>query len=107
MSKESSSESPDNAGTLPKKAAHPNLKGGSRKGRPNKVTQQVKDAIAEAAEALGGVSRLVAWCQEEPRNDAAFWTQIYPKLLPVQIAGEGKNGEVVIEIVRYGQGQAT
>lgn len=62
---------------------------GRPKGVPNKTTQTAKDAIAKAADALGGADRLVAWALEEPKNEHAFWTTIYPKLLPLQVTGEG------------------
>lgn len=62
---------------------------GRKKGSLNKVTKAAKDAIAEAAEALGGASRLVAWAQEDPANERIFWGTIYPKLLPLQVSGEG------------------
>lgn len=62
--------------------------GGSRKGKPNKMGKAAKDAIAEAAEQLGGVNRLVEWAQEDAKNEHAFWAQIYPKLLPLQVSGE-------------------
>ena len=69
--------------------------GGNRKGRPkgspNRLTQNVRDAIAQAAEGLGGSARLVAWAQEDPKNEAAFWTSLYPKLLPLQVAGDPAN----------------
>lgn len=63
--------------------------GGSRKGIPNKNTQLAKDAIALAADKLGGAERLVAWAQEDPANERVFWGQIYTKLLPLQVTGEG------------------
>jgi len=63
--------------------------GGRVKGTPNKVTTAAKDAIAQAAEALGGTERLVAWAQEDPQNEKVFWGTIYPKLLPLQVSGEG------------------
>ena len=62
---------------------------GRPKGSPNKVTKAAKDAIAEAAEQLGGVSRLVSWAKEDPLNERAFWATVYPKLLPLQVTGEG------------------
>lgn len=62
---------------------------GRPKGSPNKVTKAAKDAIAEAAEKLGGVNRLVTWAQEDAKNEHAFWATIYPKLLPLQVTGEG------------------
>ena len=64
---------------------------GRPKGSPNKVTAAAKDAIAEAAESLGGSQRLVAWVKEDPKNEYAFWATIYPKLIPVTLAGDKDN----------------
>lgn len=61
---------------------------GRPKGIPNKVTTMAKDAIAEAAVGLGGTARLIAWAQEDPLNERAFWASIYPKLLPLTVAGD-------------------
>jgi hypothetical protein len=60
---------------------------GRPKGSLNKVTKAAKDAIAEAAEQLGGTNRLVTWAKEDAKNEHAFWSSIYPKLLPLQVAG--------------------
>lgn len=62
---------------------------GRPKGIPNKTTIAAKDAIAKAAEALGGAKRLVEWAKEDPLNEKVFWGTIYPKLLPLQVSGEG------------------
>lgn len=69
--------------------------GGRQKGTPNKTTTAAKDAIALAADALGGTDRLVAWAQEDPANEKVFWGTIYPKLIPVMVSGE--DGPVQIE----------
>lgn len=66
----------------------------------NKTTVAVKDAIAAAADALGGSERLVKWAQEDPLNERAFWTSIYPKLLPLQLTGEG-GGALQVNIKRF------
>ncbi len=67
-------------------------RGNAGKGRPkgatNKTTTTAKEAIALAAEGLGGTERLIVWAKEDPKNEAAFWTSIYPKLLPLQVNGE-------------------
>lgn len=75
---------------------------GRPKGIPNKHTTLAKDAIALAAEGLGGTDRLVAWAKEAPENERVFWGQIYTKLLPLQVSGEG-GGAIVIEKVLFGQ----
>lgn len=67
--------------------AHGAKTGGRQKGTPNKLTVVAKDAIAMAAERLGGVDRLVAWAQEDAQNERTFWGTIYPKLLPLQLSG--------------------
>jgi len=65
---------------------------GRPKGSTNKTTKMAKDAIALAAEGLGGTDRLIAWAQEDPLNERAFWSTIYPKLLPLQVTGPGQDG---------------
>jgi hypothetical protein len=64
---------------------------GRPKGVGNKTTQTAKEAIALAAEGLGGVNRLIDWAKEDPLNERAFWSTIYPKLIPVQVAGDENN----------------
>ena len=62
--------------------------GGRLKGTPNKVTTLAKDAIAAAAERLGGIDRLVEWARADPANERVFWGTIYTKLLPLQVSGD-------------------
>lgn len=63
------------------------MRGGARegagrpKGSQNKLTMEAKEAIALAANDLGGHERLVAWVKEDPANERAFWTIIYTKLV--------------------------
>jgi len=74
---------------------------GRPKGALNKTTKAAKDAIAQAAEELGGADRLVAWAREDPANERIFWGSIYPKLLPLQVTGEGGQ-PLTIQIVKFG-----
>jgi hypothetical protein len=67
----------------------PNAGMGRPAGVPNKTTRAAKEAIAIAAEKLGGADRLVEWAQSDPVNERVFWGTIYPKLLPLQVSGEG------------------
>lgn len=73
---------------------------GRVKGTPNKITVAAKDAIALAAEGLGGTARLVEWAREDPINERAFWSSIYPKLLPLQVTGSD-GGPVITRIERH------
>lgn len=67
-------------------------------GRPpgsiNKTTREVKAALAEAFDGLGGVEALVRWGQANPNLFYPLWA----KLLPHQVTGEG-GGPVVLSIV--------
>lgn len=77
----------------------PNKAGQGRpKGSLNKTTRSVKEAIEMAAEGLGGAARLQAWAASDPSNERVFWGQIYPKLLPLQVTGEG-GGAVVLKLM--------
>ena len=80
---------------------------GKPKGAINHNTRAAKEAIAYAAEGLGGAQRLVAWAKEDPLNERAFWTSIYPKLLPLQVVGDGGGpilSEIAIKIVDADRG---
>jgi len=54
--------------------------------------------FAKAAEGIGGLDRLIAWIKESPQNEFAFWTTVYPRLLPLHIRGPGPQGELTVEI---------
>ena len=73
---------------------------GRPKGSPNKTTAAAKEVIAEAAETLGGAKRLLAWIKEDDANERAFWTSIYPKLLPLQVSGEN-GGPIRVAAVEW------
>lgn len=79
--------------------------GGSRKGRPNKITRDVKEAILQAFENVGGHSYLET---QASANPAAFMT-LLGKVLPTQVTGA--NGQPllppVVQFVRQdGAGRA-
>jgi len=72
---------------------------GRPKGSPNRTTASAKEAIAQAAEGLGGTNRLISWAQEDAANERAFWATIYPKLLPLQVSGE--DGGPIQAVIRW------
>ena len=62
--------------------------GGRKPGVHNVLTRDVKEAIVEAADRLGGVHRLTMWAQESDANERIFWSQMYTKILPKEIKAE-------------------
>lgn len=67
-----------------------NLTGRGRpKGSINKTSATAKAMIEAVADALGGAERMTAWAKEAPENERAFWTQVFPKMLPLQVNGSG------------------
>ena len=73
---------------------------GRPKNSPNKTTTSAKAAIALAAEGLGGVKRLVAWAKASPENERVFWSTIYPRLVPHEVAGSADGAPISIAIVK-------
>jgi hypothetical protein len=71
---------------------------GRPKGSLNKTTRIAKDAIAFVAEGLGGAERMIAWAQEDEKNEAAFWTSIYPKLLPLDVNANHSGAVKVLHV---------
>lgn len=63
---------------------HPNLKGGSRKGIPNKINADIKAMILEALGKAGGADYLLAQSESNP---TAFLTLV-GKVLPMTLAGD-------------------
>lgn len=72
-------------------------RGGVRRGagRPplsqNKIPMAAKAMIEEVAMGLGGAEGMLAWAMEDKANEKAFWSAIYPKLLPLQVQGDKEN----------------
>jgi hypothetical protein len=64
--------------------------GGRQKGSMNKVTREIKVAIEETFEKLGGVEHMVKWARERPD---LFYTQVLPKVLPLQVSAK-VDGEI-------------
>jgi len=61
---------------------------GRPKGSPNKTTALAKQAIAEAFDKLGGVEALVNWAKSDPDYRKVFYSQIWVKILPLQVTGD-------------------
>lgn len=74
--------------------------GGRVKGTPNKTTVEVKAALEEAFDKLGGVESLVAWGKSRRDLFYAMWVKLLPKNINVKgsltledlVAGSNENG---------------
>ena len=78
--------------------------GGRKKGGLNKRTIEIKAAIGEAFEHLGGVNSLVEWAK---RNQTEFY-RLWIKLLPTEIRAdvnqvESPRNQVVVYIPHNGR----
>lgn len=85
-------ESPKNTGRFGK--GNP----GKPKGAVSHLGKSAKEAIAIAADELGGANRLVEWAKEDPLNERAFWSSIYPKLLPLQVSSD-PDAPLMVQVV--------
>lgn len=74
----------------------PQPKGGSRKGRPNKVTADIKNMVLTALNTVGGAAYLARQAEENPGPFMA----LVGKVLPLQVTGEG-GGALEIRLVKY------
>jgi hypothetical protein len=74
---------------------------GRPKGSLNKTTKAAKEAIAQAFEDMGGIAALVAWADQNDDHRKVFYSQIWPKIVPLQVGGDADNPlNVVTEIRR-------
>lgn len=74
--------------------------GGRAKGTPNKATALLKDAILAAGAAAGGDDGLEGYLTSQAKANPGPFLALLGKVLPLQIAGEGKDGSLIVEIVK-------
>lgn len=70
----------------------PNAGKGRKKGVPNKVTTELKDAILKAAELCGedgkGKDGLIGYLTTVARSDVKAFSGLLGRVLPLQVTGE-------------------
>ncbi len=81
---------------MPFPKGHKNPKAGRPKGAINKATAEVKAVILEVAAKMGNADGLHKWIQKDPKNEAAFWTNIYPRIAPLDVKQSGE-----LEIINH------
>ena len=76
---------------------------GRPKGSPNKTTALLKEAILLAAEAHGeddnGSNGLQGYMRKVAREDMKAFCSLLGRVLPLQIEGQGENGEIIFKTV--------
>jgi hypothetical protein len=73
---------------------------GRKQGVQNRRTVFIQTMLEDAVVRMGGLERLVQWAKKNPGNEHAFWTQLVPRLIPIQLQGSGKDGALVIRVTR-------
>ena len=68
---------------------------GSRKGKPNKITKDMKEILHLAFERAGGVDYLVRQSKEEPKAFMALLARIVPAQVAVSIHHQFDLGEAM------------
>jgi hypothetical protein len=77
--------------------------GGSRKGKPNKETKQLREMILgafntwKAPDGKGGGEE---WLKRQMDKNPAAFMALLGKVLPMQVQGSGEDGELIVSITR-------
>jgi len=82
----------------------PNAGKGRKKGVPNKTTAILKDAILKAAEQAGnkvGDDGMVSYLALQAEENPGPFMSLLGKVLPMQVEGTGKDGEINVVIKRF------
>lgn len=72
---------------------------GRSKGAVNKTTKAAKEAIAEAFDKMGGTKALVEWAKRSDDNRKVFYSQIWPKIVPLQVGGDPDNPLTTVTLI--------
>jgi hypothetical protein len=52
-------------------------------GTPNKITVSSRQVLDDAFHMIGGTKRLAEWILKSPQNEYCWWSQIWPRTIPV------------------------
>lgn len=69
---------------------------GKPKGAKNKITRDMKEAVMEAFNRLGGADYLVAVGKSRAAANKRAMLQMFGKMIPMQLTGEG-GGAIIIQ----------
>ena len=63
--------------------------GAGRKSAKDKLRRTALEVINGVSLDLGSRAGLLKWVKADTGNERVFWKDIYPKILPLQLAGAG------------------
>lgn len=72
---------------------------GRRKGVPNKITGDIKRALARAFKKVGGVKYLEALASSDPRTFCTLLSKIVPQEREASAAEAGAGGPTIIKLI--------
>ena len=78
--------------------------GGRKKGTPNKLTTEVKDALSKCFKSIGGHKAFSEWARGNPTEFYKLWS----KLLPKELELSGVNGsaiELAVTVIEVAQSE--
>jgi len=83
---------------------HPKAGPGRPRGSPNKLSRTSKENIAWVFQEIGDRQALKKWVESNPRNRTIFYTQMYTKLIALEVAHSGEvEARVVFIMPRPGK----
>jgi len=59
-----------------------------------------RNMVMVACERLGGMERLLEWIADNPKNEYAFWTKMFSKLIENPKAVQSEKEKTIAEILR-------
>lgn len=73
--------------------------GGRKKGQPNKLTRDAREAVAKAFDGVGGIEALTEWALNNPSE---FYTRVWVRTIPDEQKHQitGRVGVVVLPAVK-------
>jgi hypothetical protein len=77
---------------------------GRPKGVPNKLSGTAKENIEKVFEGMGGVDGMIKWAGSSERNKTIFFSDIYPRILPMDVAHSGSVAVLHFDFGENGNG---
>lgn len=71
---------------------------GRPKGVPNKLSRTARENIEKVFEDMGGAEGMKQWAERSERNRTIFYSEIFPKLIPLDVSHGGGDKPIQFEV---------